>query len=247
MTDIVNSILIPNIFSEEEIAIDFNDIKELKLMYSKVKKIKKYYLAYMFDPEKNIDALTIYNLIKLYYGKTIFYLIEKQEDKFIVFGGNTFNINESTFFYKEFLLDEIEELEEIDLLNKKFLNTEKSISFFLNMEADTKTYILDILKAKEGNINKILMFIFKGNNAFSKYKVFILSFFVVGIMFICANYYLSQKSKMINNIQTKLINKYQTQIINTKKKIFQLKKTLHNYQLSTEMKIYYKKGKNGKK
>ena len=231
-------ITIPLIVPQDKILIDYENIKEFKLTYPKVKKKKNYYLAYLPDVEKYIDALTFYYLIKLFYKETIFYFIEKKDNKFIVFGGHTFGINETTFFYKEFDVDEIDELKEIDILNKRFLNTGKSIVFFINLDEDDKNYILNLLDTKEGNIKKIFTLLFTGKSVFSKYRVFIVSFAIIGFIFIGTNFYLQKKQKIITQNQEKIIQKYQQKIEKLKKEIKKLNNKLQIIKINKNVKIY---------
>jgi len=238
---IVDKILIPNIISNEQFLLNYSDVKELKLNYAKVRKVKNYYLCYTLEPEKTLDAYYFYFLVKLFYGQTLFYFIERNEDKFYVFGGHTFELNETTFFYKEINLDEIDEIKEIDIINRKLFNTDKSIVFFININNDAKRYILDLLDAKEGNNKRIFSFVFIGDNFLIKYRAFILSFITIAIMYYTANYFHNKIAVEVNDEQTKIISAYQHKIEEIQKRIDNYQEEIKKYYIGDNVKIYLPK------
>jgi len=242
---VVDKILIPHILSEEQFLLNFADMKEFKLTYSRTKKKNNYYIGYMPDFDKDIDAIYLFSLVKMFYGKTLFYFIEKEEDKFYIFGGHTFKFDNTSFFYKELTVDEIDEIKEIDTINKRLFNTDKSITFFVNTDKDTENYILDLLSSKEGNEKKLFFFVFRTNNPFVKYRAFLLSTAVIAATgFFYYHHYNEVKQKVIEE-QESIINNYQTKIRTVKKQIAKIKKNISHYYISDKVKIYIppKKGK----
>jgi len=241
---VVDKISIPYIFSEEQFLLNFSDMKDFKLTYTKTKKKNGYYIGYMPDFEKSIDALYLFTLIKLLYKKTVFYIIEKNEDKFYIFGGHTFTFDKTSFFYKEITVDEIDELKEIDIINKRLFNTNKSVSFFINVDEDTQKYVTDLLESKQGDAKKLFFFVFEGNNFIVRYRAFFLSAIVVFLTVFTEYSHYSEIQKNISEKEQNVISSYKQKTYNINQQIAKIRKNIRHYKINPNARIYIpEKGK----
>jgi len=237
---LLEKIMIPYIMTEEGVLLEYGDVKELKYSFSKVKKIKNFYILYSYDADKTIDAVLLWRLVRFFYKNRIFYFLEKSGDKIYMFGGQTFEFSETVFFYKEFEMNNVEQIKTIDLLNKTTFNTtNKSVIFFINFNKEEKEFFLKELDGEEGNIRKILFWIFEGNSLFAKYRPIFLSLTVGGVLFLGTNYLLKQKEEKIQNQQQQIKNYYSQKIAQEKKMIAKIEKTIKKYTLPQKIKIYY--------
>lgn len=236
----INKINIPKILSKEEVLIQYENEKELKTLFDKVKKNNNYYIVYTFEDEnKTIDAFEIRNIIKMLYKKAVFYIVEKDEDGYFeIFAGDTVSLNESTF--KKFKIDivKIDNLKKILFLNENFLGIDKKVVFFINVATEEKEKILNVLKAKEENINKLTAFIFPGKSFVSKYKSILAAIIINIAIFTGIKYYLTQKQQEILQRQAEIINMYQNKINKTKKEIAEIQKQIQFYQIPKNISIY---------
>lgn len=238
---LVDRIYIPKIISEEQALIEYENEKKLKSIFKKVKKIKHYYVLYSYeDEEKDIDALEIRDIVKLFYKKTFFYFIEKnEENEYLIFAGNTYVLNEGTFKKTKMPAFKIKKLENLIKLDRSVLNIEESVFFFINLTEEEKEKILSLVpNAKEGNLKKILFFIFPGRNILKKYRVFFLAIFINFIIYLGISYYLKEKQHQIWQEQEQIVKNYQDKTENLRIRMRKIQKEIKYYYIPKNIQIY---------
>ena len=236
----LEKILIPYVLTEENMLLEYGGVKELKYSFSKVKKIKNLYFVYNYEINKNIDALFIWKLVNFFYKNKLFYFLEKEDDKIYIFGGNTFTLNETSFFYKEINLNKIDEIKEIDLLNRKLFGlseNEKSILFFLNFNEDEKEFFINKLNGEEQNPKKIMFWVFTGNGIFKYWPLYI-GIFLSGIIFMFTLTLVNKQNEDIIKEEEQIKNSYHKKTLKIKKDIKKIKNDIAKYTISKDVKIY---------
>lgn len=236
----VDKINVPNILSEEQVLIEYENEKEIKSLFDKIKKKNHYYIIYSYeDSEKNIDALNIRNIVNFFYKKTIFYFIEKdKENNFLIFSGNTVFLDENTFKTAKFNYKNIDNLKKMALLDETVLGIKNKIVFFINVSEKEKEEILQLLNAKEGNLNKIIFFTFPGFNFISRYKIEIFAVILIFIMFGGINYILKQEQKEIWRKQENIVREYQDKSNLINKRINSIQKQMRFFYVPKNIKIF---------
>ena len=246
----IEKITIPRIVSEEylllETEIEDENKKEIYSLYDKVKIKNNYYFLYQHFNLNNIDVVDIFKKVQKNYGDCIFYIIEKdKKNNFIFLIGNTIELNENTFSKIVLPYADLKHILMVNnLLTNNFNNT-KIVLFFINLSDKEKETINELFSKNkdnliEGNIKKILRFVFSGKNIFLQYRYILLAIILNIFIYFGASLYIQNKKSDIYQQEEKIIQNIKKDIYKIKKENKKLKKENRVYLIPEKIEIFKK-------